>query len=706
KSPYLQQHAHNPVDWYPWGEEAFAKAKKEDKPIFLSIGYATCHWCHVMERESFSSPETAVLLNKNFVAIKVDREERPDVDKIYMTAVQAMTGSGGWPLSVWLTPDRQPFFGGTYFPPDARWGRPGFPQILEKIAEAWRTDRQKIVESGQALSQRLIEHLSTESGVSQAPEAAALDAGYKAFESSYDVARGGFSGAPKFPMPVNMNFMLRYYARTENKKALDMTAHTLREMAKGGIYDQVGGGFHRYSTDEKWHVPHFEKMLYDNAQLAINYVEAYQITKDEDFARVARETLDYVLRDMSRPEGGFYSAEDADSLPPELKGKILDKGHEHKAEGAFYVWEKKEILQALGTENGEIFSFQYGVKPEGNAESDPHGEFKDKNILYVAHSLEETVRQFRKKPKDAARILEESRGKLLTVRAARPRPQKDDKILVSWNGLMISAYARASSVLDEARYLEAAEKAARFIQKNLYDAKARRLYRRWREGERKVFGTADDYAFLVQGLLDLYEASFYPAWLAWAIELTEEQNKLFHDAEKGGFYMTAQDHDKALLARVKEDSDNVEPAAGSVAALNLLRLAQYTDRDDFRTAAEKTLILYSAQAKEQPRSLPQMLAALDFYLSKPRQIVIAGSPEKDDTRELLKRVRQRYLPNKILIVVDDGPGRQALVRQMPFLKNIVPIQGKATAYVCVNYACDLPTADPAKLAKILEGAKQ
>ncbi|OGR88417.1 MAG: hypothetical protein A3J74_05590 [Elusimicrobia bacterium RIFCSPHIGHO2_02_FULL_57_9] len=701
KSPYLLQHAYNPVAWYPWGEAAFAKARKESKPIFLSIGYSTCHWCHVMEKESFSNPGIAAVMNKYLVSIKVDREERPDVDGIYMAAATGAGWGGGWPLSMWLTPELKPFFGGTYFPPDARFGRPGFKQILERVAEVWKTRREDVRSDAERVAKAL-EQYSRVEGRSGPLNPEALDKAFAGYKESFVSSKGGFGGAPKFPMPVNQNFLLRYYARSKDKKALDMVAHALKEMAKGGIYDQVGGGFHRYSTDDKWHIPHFEKMLYDNAQLAANYLDAYQATKDPEFARVARETLDYVLRDMTHPEGGFYSAEDADSLPPELAGKVEDVGHEHRSEGAFYIWPKGELLRILGKDAGEIFSYRYGVEPGGNAESDPQGEFKGKNILYLAHTIPETARKFGKSEADVGRILEEAKRKVLEIRAARPRPQRDDKVLSDWNGLMISANARAAQILDDARYLDAAQKSAAFIRTRLYGEKANRLHRRWREGERKVSGLAVDYALLTQGLIDLYEATFDVEWLNWAVQLSEAQLKLFYDPEKGGFYQTAPGHDKNLLIRSMDDSDNVIPAASSVAALNFLRLAQFTDRKDFRQAAEKTLTRFGAQMAQQPRSLPQMLVALDYALSKTKQIIIAGNLQSPDTREMVRQVQSRFIPNKILMVVDEGKNKEAFLRWLPFLKGVGRIKGKATAYVCVDYACELPTNDPRTFETILD----
>ena len=466
-----------------------------------------------------------------------------------------------------------------------------------------------------------------------------------------------------------------------------MSLHTLREMAKGGIYDHIGGGFHRYSTDAKWHIPHFEKMLYDNAQIIVNYLDAYQITKEEGFARVARQTLEYVLRDMTHPEGGFFSAEDADSLPPELAGKVSDETHEHKSEGAFYVWKMQEIFDTIGKEAGDIFSYRYGVRPKGNAESDPQGESEGENILYVAHSIAETAKEFGKTESEIAGILEESKQKLFEARIDRPRSGLDDKILVSWNGLMISALARASQVLDEPRYLRAAERASQFTKPEIYDSENKRLFRRWRENERKVAGTASDYAFLVQGLIDLYEASFEIEWLNWAVELTEEQNTLFYDQENGGFYMTASDHDDNLIVRMKGDSDNVEPSAASVATLNLLRLSQFTDREDFLKIAEKTLTLFGDQMKRYPRSLPQMLVALDYYLSKPQQIIIVGGLESPDTQEMLKAVHQRFIPSRILIVLSDKESQELAGRYLPFVRDFIRMDNKATAYVCVNYTC-------------------
>ena len=517
KSPYLLQHAHNPVDWYPWGEEAFAKARRENKPIFLSVGYSTCHWCHVMAHESFENEEVAAIMNREFVNIKVDREERPDVDRVYMTFVQATTGSGGWPMSVWLTPDLKPFVGGTYFPPEERYGQPAFKKVLERIATAWKEDHDKIVEQGSKIVEALRESQSAAPGEGKI-DGSVADAAYSQIDRSYDPKEGGFGNAPKFPRPVTLNFLTRFYARDpksdSGKHALDMALFTLRKMAAGGMHDHIGGGFHRYSVDRYWHVPHFEKMLYDQAQLAVAYLDAFQITKDKQYESVARDILDYVARDMTSKEGGFFSAEDADS--PVVWNRCIAS---HKtAEGAFYVWTKKEIDDALG-DSAEVFDFHYGVQAHGNAPegSDPHDEFRGKNILIERHTIAETARHFKKSEAEIAKVLAQSREKLFAIRAQRPRPHLDDKIIAAWNGLMISAYARAAQVIDDPRYLEIATRAANFLRTNLYDPSRKILYRSYREGRSNIEGFADDYALVVQGLLDLYEASFDVEWLKFAI---------------------------------------------------------------------------------------------------------------------------------------------------------------------------------------------
>src|SRR5256714_7584829 len=574
KSPYLLQHAHNPVDWYPWGEEAFEKARRENKPIFLSIGYSTCHWCHVMAHESFENAQVAAIMNREFVNIKVDREERPDVDRVYMTFVQATTGGGGWPMSVWLTPDLKPFVGGTYFPPEDRYGQPGFKKVLERIATAWKENHDKIVEQGSKIVEALRESQSGGKPESKI-DSTVLDAAYRQLDRSYDPKEGGFGNAPKFPRPVTLNFLTRSYARDPKsdsaKHALEMALFTLRKMAAGGMHDHIGGGFHRYSVDRYWHVPHFEKMLYDQAQLAVAYLDAFQITGDRQFESVARDILDYVARDMTSKEGGFFSAEDADS--PVVAG-IGDPGHGKTAEGAFYVWTQKEIDDALG-DSAEVFDFHYGVQAHGNAPegSDPHDEFRGKNILIERHTIADTARHFKKREGEIARILRQSREKLFGIRGQRPRPHLDDKVISAWNGLMISAYARAAQVIDEPRYLEIATRSANFVRAKLYDPSRKILYRSYREGRSNIEGFADDYAMVIQGFLDLYEASFDVECLKFAIELQDTQDRLFFD-EKNGGYFSSSGRDDSVFVRMKDDNDGAEPAASSIAALKMLPVSQ------------------------------------------------------------------------------------------------------------------------------------
>jgi hypothetical protein len=666
KSPYLLQHAHNPVDWHAWGEAAFEKARREDKPIFLSIGYSTCHWCHVMERESFENDQIAAVLNRYFVAVKVDREERPDVDRIYMTFVQATTGSGGWPMSVFLTPDRKPFFGGTYFPPDNRYGRPGFVTILQSLARAWSEDRAKIEESGTSVIGQLTKLSETGPGRGAALDESISDSAFQYFRRSFDAKYGGWGGAPKFPRPVTLNFLFRYYARTRNEEALEMALKTLRGMAEGGMNDQLGGGFHRYSVDEMWFLPHFEKMLYDQAQLAISYLEAYQITHDDWYARVARATLDYVLRDMTDVEGGFYSAEDADS--------VIDPAHPHeKGEGAFYVWTRQEIDALLGHPDASIFSRRFGVETDGNVQNDPQGEFPGKNVLFVARAGEEN--------------LERSIGVLLEARSKRVRSHLDDKILTAWNGLMISAFAKAAQILDEPRYAGAARRAADFILSRMYEQGT--LLRRYRDGDAAIAGFLDDYAFFAQGLLDLYETEFQKRDLEMAIQLTAKLVELFSDAENGGFFATATG-DANLVMRMKDDYDGAEPSGNSIALLNLLRIAHMTGDAKFEKAADDALNGMASRISQQPVAVPQMLVALEYARAAKRQVILAG--DADELRAFLREIRSRFLPHTAVLLADAAPESAAYGK----------LDGQATAYVCENFTCQLPATDLAKLGELLQ----
>jgi uncharacterized protein len=701
KSPYLLQHAHNPVDWYPCGEEAFEKARRENKPIFLSVGYSTCHWCHVMAHESFENEEIAALMNREFVNIKVDREERPDVDRVYMTFVQATTGGGGWPMSVWLTPDLKPFVGGTYFPPEDRYGQPAFRNVLERIATAWKENHDKIVDQGGKIVEALRESQSATTAEGKI-DAAILDAAYRQLERSYDSKEGGFGNAPKFPRPVAFNFLTRFYARDPNgesgKRALEMTLFTLRKMAAGGMHDHIGGGFHRYSVDRYWHVPHFEKMLYDQAQLATAYLDAFQITRDRQYESVARDILDYVARDMVSKEGGFFSAEDADS-PVIAAG--ADRGHLETKEGAFYVWTEKEIDAALGNA-ADIFAFHYGVQPQGNAPegSDPQDEFRGKNILIERHTIAETAQHFKKTGEEVKNSLAQSRAKLFSIRAKRPRPHLDDKIIAAWNGLMISAYARAARILDEPRYLEIATRAAKFLRTNLYEEKSKLLYRNYRGGRSDIEGFADDYAFVIQGLLDLYEASFDVEWLKFAVELQETQDRFFFDEKTGGYFSTS-GKDQSVFLRMKDDNDSAEPAASSVAALNLFRLAQFRDDKQIAERARKTTDTFATTLSHFPSAMPQMLVALDYSLSKPRQIVIAGKKDAPETKTLLREVNTHFLPKTILCLADGAEGQKYLGEQNEAIRAMSPIDGKPAAYVCENFTCKAPVTDPAPLSELL-----
>ncbi len=693
KSPYLLQHAHNPVDWYPWGNEAFEKAKKEDKPVFLSIGYSTCHWCHVMEEESFSNSEIAGIMNKHFISIKVDREERPDIDNIYMSAVIAMTGSGGWPLTVFLTPDKKPFYGGTYFPPDDRWGRSGLRTILNSIADAWKNRRDEVLRSGDSLTQAIQQQVVTSTKKMFPLDKETLKKSYAQFLQRFDSTYGGFTSAPKFPMGHSLSFLLRYWKRTGEVKALEMVEKTLGEMSKGGMYDQIGGGFHRYSTDGQWHVPHFEKMLYDQAILARAYLEAYQATGEEKYAKTAREIFEYVLRDMTSPLGGFYSAEDADS--PSLENP------KEKKEGAFYLWKEDEIIKILGKEKAEIFSYYFGVKLGGNALSDPLGEFKDKNILYQAHSIKEAAKHFKKSTLEIDKIINDAKEKLFNARSKRPRPHLDDKILVDWNGLMISALSFGWRVLDEPRYRQAAERSAQFILKNLIREDGRLLHR-WREGESAITGTIEDYAFFIHGLIDLYEATFDPDYLREAKRLSYDMLRLFWDESSGGFFFTANDAER-LLVRPKEIYDGAIPSGNSIAALALIRMGRLTMEKEFESKAEVLFKAFSNEISQMPNAYPQMLIALDFTLGPSKEIVIVGEKEAKETSQMINGIYKKFIPNKVVAFrASSEKEAEAIVGPIPFLKELVPLEGKTTVYVCTNYVCALPTTSTKRMQELLE----
>jgi uncharacterized protein YyaL (SSP411 family) len=677
KSPYLLQHAHNPVDWYPWGEAAFEKARREDKPIFLSVGYSTCHWCHVMEHESFESEETAEVLNRFFVPVKVDREERPDVDRIYMAFVQATTQSGGWPMSVWLTPDLKPFYGGTYFPPDGRYGRPGFKHVLEHIANAWLSDRARILQSGSDLLEELRRHTAIDSGASTWLDTGLLDNCFQVFRRTYDSNHGGFGHAPKFPRPVAFNFLLRYRG---NPEALEMSLHTLRQMALGGMNDQLGGGFHRYSVDERWFVPHFEKMLYDQAQLAVSFIEAYQITGDADLAGTARATLEYVLRDMTSPEGGFFSAEDADS--------VIDPAEPNKkGEGAFYIWSQEEIDSALG-EDARWFCETFGVKSRGNVDHDPHQEFTGRNILALAGPI----------PGSERLRFESARTRLLAARGKRVRPHLDDKVLTSWNGMMISAFALAGQVFDESRYRDAARRAADFVLERMHDASTNTLLRRYREGEAGIAGFLDDYAFFGIALADVYETCFDRRYLRAAERMLEAMIAKFEDGERGGFFSSPAG-DPNLVLRLKDEYDGAEPAGNSIAATALVKLSSLTGRSDFLEAAERTFRLFAPRLRTAPHATPQMAVAYTYTQSPPKQIVLAGETNSAAFQALLKECWRTFLPGRTLLHLSEDTW---LTQPLPALAGIARGDGPATAYVCEKLTCQLPVSRVEELQELLK----
>jgi uncharacterized protein YyaL (SSP411 family) len=697
QSPYLLQHQNNPVDWYPWGAEAFERATKEDKPIFLSVGYSTCHWCHVMEHESFENAEIAGVLNRHYVSIKVDREERPDVDRVYMTFVQATTGSGGWPMSVWLTPTLEPFYGGTYFPPASKWGRPGFIEVLEEIARVWQNEREKVLRSASTIVGRL-RSVGAHGGGAAVPGVEALEAAVQQFAAAFDRRRGGFGDAPKFPRPSELLFLMREYARlskTPSKESVatearDMALVTLRAMALGGMRDHLGGGFHRYSVDADWRVPHFEKMLYDQAQLVLAYLEAAQITGDAFYGDVAADTLDYVRRDLVDEQGGFYSAEDADSIPPEHAGRP----EAHKSEGAFYIWHDSEIEATLG-DDADFFRLRYGIHPDGNAPFDPQGEFTHKNLLFTARSLDEIASMTGRSRHEIAERLDRARTTLLEVRSKRPRPHLDDKVLTAWNGLMIAAFARASRVLDRRDDLTAAQRAASFLRERLWRSRDGILLRRYRGGEAAIEGYAEDHAYLIFGLLELFQADGDPGWLEWALTLQRRQDELFWDPVEGGWFSTT-GRDPSVLLRLKEDYDGAEPAASSVATLNLLTLSHLTSDSAMSDRIERTMGMLATRLSEHGRAVPMMLAALSTYHAGVPQIVIVGSPDAPDARAMREVVRAQYLPTAVTLMLSPAVAT-GLVGVMPWLESMRMRDGRATAYVCRDFACQTPATDPHEL---------
>jgi uncharacterized protein YyaL (SSP411 family) len=703
RSPYLLQHAANPVDWYPWGEEAFAKARREDKPIFLSVGYSTCHWCHVMEHESFENAEVAAVLNDEFVPVKVDREERPDVDRVYMTFVQGTTGSGGWPMSVWLTPALKPFYGGTYFPPRAQWGRPGFVDVLKQIAQVWRADRDKIEHSAESVTAQMRQ--ASQAGATAAvPPASVLPRTVAQFRQSFDSRRGGFGDAPKFPRPSELLFLLREFARTGDAAAREMVLATLRAMALGGMRDHVGGGFHRYSVDAAWRVPHFEKMLYDQAQLVLAYVEAAQASGDASFLDVAEDTLNYVMREMTDAAGGFFSAEDADSVPPEQAGDP----HPHKAEGAFYLWRAGELDALLG-DDAAVVKRRFGVLPDGNAPTDPQQEFTGKNLLYAAADLDELATVSGKSEEDVAAILDLARIAMFKTRLERPRPHLDDKVLTAWNGWMIAAFARASRVVRAFRperpaaaaaYLDAARRAAAFLRERMWDEQRKTLRRRYRDGHAEIDGYAEDYACLVLGLIELFQADPDPAWLQWAVALQRRQDEQFWDDSEGGWFSTT-GSDPTLLVRMKDDYDGAEPTASSVSVMNLIALSHLVEDGAWTARIERTFRLFGARLEQIGRAVPMMAAALSAWHAGLEQVVIVGDAGAD---ALERAVLTRYHPFAIVLRVPAG-AQPALAAVLPWLAAMTAVNGQAAAYVCRQFACRQPVTSAAAVEEELVSVK-
>jgi uncharacterized protein YyaL (SSP411 family) len=677
KSPYLLQHAQNPVDWYPWGDEAFEKAVKEKKPIFLSIGYATCHWCHVMAHESFEDVDVARILNEHFVAIKVDREERPDVDKIYMFVCQSLTGQGGWPLSVFLTPERKPFFAGTYFPKTGRMGMPGFVDVLKQIAAMWENDRARILKSSEAIT-TAIQPSSETSQRTNIEFEELLKKGYSQLARIYDPSQGGFGGAPKFPTPHNLTFLLRWYKRQGDALALDMVEKTLDAMRDGGIFDQLGFGFHRYSVDEKWLVPHFEKMLYDQALLAMAYIEAYHVTKKERFAQVAHDIFTYVLRDMTDSEGGFYSAEDADS-----EGQ----------EGLFYVWTPQEIIEQLGEEQGHIFCRYFDITDTGNFEN-------HQSIPRVRMSVKRFAQKEGMGETKLEGLLEKARQILFQARNHRTRPLKDDKILTSWNGLMIAALAKGAKVLGTAAYTDAAKKSANFVLKYLV-ADNGRLLRRFRKGHAAYPAYLDDYAFMAWGLIELYEATFDVFYLEKAMALNSDMLHIFWDDKCGGLFFTGTGNEQ-LITQSKELYDGALPSGNSVAAMNLMRLSRMTGNVDLETNAEQLFHAFAKQVTEQPMAHYQFLGALDFMVGPSREIVIVGDMASKDTNAMIQTFRRCFLPNTILLVRPEGLKGNGLAKVSPFVNAMTAVNGQPTAYVCEQYICNKPITDLAQLESVLQ----
>ncbi|MEE2877230.1 MAG: thioredoxin domain-containing protein [Candidatus Neomarinimicrobiota bacterium] len=683
QSPYLLQHKDNPVDWYPWGGEAFAAAKAQDKPIFLSIGYSTCHWCHVMERESFEDSTVAALMNESFISIKVDREERPDIDNIYMTVCQMMTGSGGWPLTIVMTPDKKPFFAGTYFPKESRFKRIGMLDLVPRLGKMWQEEREKLLAS----ADQVVDHLQNSfspAGTEELTEETLKNA-FSQFLQKFDDEYGGFEGRMKFPTAHNLSFLLRYHKRTGDPTALMMVENTLQAMRKGGIYDQVGFGFHRYATDREWLLPHFEKMLYDQGMNAIAYLETYQVTGNETYAQTAREIFTYVLRDMTSAEGGFYSAEDADS-----EGE----------EGKFYVWMKDEIITILGDDDSQLFGEVYNFSTDGNYKEEATGRTTGSNIPHLVKPLEEIAKSKGMTVEELSARLNELREKLFSARKKRIHPLKDDKILTDWNGLMIAAFAKGAQILNDVSYAEAAKNAADFVMQNL-QTKNGRLLKRYRQGKASFPAHLEDYAFFAWGLLELYEATFDVKYLSEAKRLTDLMTDLFWDDEGGGFYFTA-DGGEEQIVRTKDLYDGAIPSGNSVAAMVLLRLGRISGNSTYEEMASTIGKVFSEKVAQAPMGYTQLLSAIDFGIGPSYEIVVVGDRNSKDTQAMLRQLQVSFIPNKVVILKPSDGQAKEIVKIAPFTETQMAIEGRATAYVCQNYACDAPTTDLIKMVASLQ----
>ncbi|WP_338037935.1 thioredoxin domain-containing protein [Methanosarcina horonobensis] len=681
KSPYLLQHAYNPVDWYSWGKEAFEKARTENKPVFLSIGYSTCHWCHVMAHESFEDEEVAELMNDAFVSIKVDREERPDIDNIYMTVCQIILGRGGWPLNIIMTPGKKPFFAGTYIPKKSRFNQTGMLELVPRIKEIWNQQYEDVLDSAEKITSTIQNMIAESAGEGLGEEI--IEEAYDEMLNSFDAEYGGFEGAPKFPTPHKISFLLRYWRRSGNPEALHMVEHTLDNMRSGGIYDHLGSGFHRYSTDNMWLLPHFEKMLYDQALTAVAYTEAYQVTGKDLYKETAEGILDYVLRDLTAPEGGFYCGEDAD-----VEGE----------EGKYYLWTIEEVRSILGPEDSELIIKMFNLREGGNFEEEIRGRKTGTNLFYMVHSPGSLAAELKIPVEEVKKRVKAAREKLLKARYERKRPSMDDKILTDWNGLMIAAFAKGFQVFGEQKYLEAAEKAANFIIETLYNPESRLLHR-YREGAAGISGTSDDYAFLIHGLLELYEAGFELRYLKAAISLNKELLEHFWDPVNGGLYFTANDSE-ALIFRKKEFTDSAIPSGNSIEMLNLLRLSRIIADPELEETADRLERAFSKLIIKAPSGYTQFLSALDFRLGPSYEVIISGKPGAFDTERMLEEIWNYFVPNKVLIFRPEGENPE-ITDLAKYTKEQLPVEGKATAYVCQDYECQLPTTETREMLKLL-----